>query len=235
VQPPRRYRLRELARLVGLEPRTIRSYIQQGVIPGPDRRGRNARYGLAHVDRLRAVVFLRSQRGLSLPAIRAVLLSLSDPQIHALPTDRRVLDTMAGSGMLPLAASAIYPRAGSWSDRAGLVAERSDESVDDSQKAPAPPVWAWWAPRPRSARSPRQVTAFDGLLNRLQQAVVAQNVPQVAKGEPWVRIPITPDVELSVRNVAGPEAFGALVRIADHIRYLLLHASPARTKSRKRS
>jgi len=232
---PTGYRLRELARLVGLEPRTIRSYIQQAVVPGPDRRGRNARYGPGHVDRLRAVVFLRNQRGLSLPAIRMLLSSLSDAQIRALPTDRRVLDAVAGSGMLPLAAGARYSRAVALSDRPRRTAEEPEEPVDEGQEAPAPPVWAWWAPRPRSMRSRRQVTAFDGLLNYLQQAVPTERVPQLTKAEPWVRIPITPDVELSVRNVAGPEAFGALVRIADHVRYLLLHASPARSKSRPHS
>jgi len=37
-----------------------------------------------------------------------------------------------------------------------------------------------------------------------------------------MRIAITPDVELNVRNVADADTRGALVRIADHIRYLLL-------------
>ena len=44
------------------------------------------------------------------------------------------------------------------------------------------------------------------------------------------------DAELVRRCLRGEtEAFGALVRIADHIRYLLLHARPARTQSRKQS
>src|SRR3989449_3465361 len=107
MRPPRRYRLRELARLVGVEPRTIRSYIQQAVIPGPDQRGRNARYGPVHLDRLRAVVFLRNQRGLSLPAIRRLLQSLSEAEIRAIPSVQRILDPFAGSGAIPIMVDAL--------------------------------------------------------------------------------------------------------------------------------
>src|SRR2546422_8722809 len=85
MRPPRRYRLRELARLVGVEPRTIRSYIQQAVVPGPDQRGRNARYGPVHLDRPRAGVFLRNQRGLSMPAVRRPLPSLREAESPAVP------------------------------------------------------------------------------------------------------------------------------------------------------
>jgi hypothetical protein len=45
-----------------------------------------------------------------------------------------------------------------------------------------------------------------------------------------VRIAITPDVELNVRHLGDAEALGALVRIADHVRYLLLH--PPRSRPR---
>jgi len=66
-------------------------------------------------------------------------------------------------------------------------------------------------------------TAFDRLLSDLEPAVHAESVPRVARGELWVRIAITPDVELNVRNVADIDTRAALERIADHIRYLLLH------------
>jgi hypothetical protein len=67
-----------------------------------------------------------------------------------------------------------------------------------------------------------RATAFDRLLRDLQPTAPAERVPHVARGEFWVRIAITPDVELNVRNVADADTRGALVRIADHIRYLLL-------------
>jgi len=201
VQPPRRYRLREVAKLVGIEPRTIRSYIQQAVIPGPDQRGRNARYGAVHLDRLRAVVFLRNQRGLSLPAIRSLLLSLSEADIRAIPSGR-VLTTRSGR---------VTERAASYGDSGGRQTRRRVE-------------------RQSASRSRTLATAFDRLLSYLQAAVPAESVPRAARGQLWVRIAITPDVELNVRNVAEAEALGALVRIADHVRYLLLR--PPRSRPR---
>jgi DNA-binding transcriptional MerR regulator len=212
VQPPRRYRLRELARLVGVEPRTIRSYIQQAVIPGPDQRGRNARYGPVHLDRLRAVAYLRNQRGLSLPAIRALLPSLSEAKIREIPSGYLVVDPpFAGSGAIPLMVAALTTQSG----RIAEGAAGYGDSVRTRRRRRVE--------RPSSSRSRTLATAFDGLLGHLQPAVHAQSVPRVARGELWVRIAITPDVELNVRNVAGAEALGALVRIADHVRYMLLH------------
>lgn len=217
MQPPRRYRLREVAKLVGIEPRTIRSYIQQAVIPGPDQRGRNARYGAVHLDRLRAVVFLRNQRGLSLPAIRSLLLSLSEADIRAIPSGR-VRDTMAGSGGLSLVAAALTTRSGRVTERAASYGDSGGRQTRRRVE------------RQSASRSRTLATAFDRLLSYLQAAVPAESVPRAARGQLWVRIAITPDVELNVRNVAEAEALGALVRIADHVRYLLLR--PPRSRPR---
>ena len=218
MQPPRRYRLREVAKLVGIEPRTIRSYIQQAVIPGPDQRGRNARYGPVHLDRLRAVVFLRNQRGLSLPAIRRLLLSLREAEIREIPSGQRVLDPFAGSGALLMLAAAL-------TTRSGRVTERAASYGDSGGRQRRRRV-----ERQSASRSRTLATAFDRLLSYLQAAVPAESVPRAARGQLWVRIAITPDVELNVRNVAEAEALGALVRIADHVRYLLLR--PPRSRPR---
>ena len=78
-------------------------------------------------------------------------------------------------------------------------------------------------------------TAFDGLLGHFQSAVNAESVPRVARAQRWVHIAITPDVELNVRNVADAETLGALVRIADHVRYLLLRPPRSRPRGPKSS
>ena len=219
MQPPRRYRLRELARLVGVEPRTIRSYIQQAVIPGPDQRGRNARYGPVHLDRLRAVAYLRNQRGLSLPAIRGLLPSLSEAKIREIPSGQLVVDPFAGSGAIPFLVAAL-------TTQSGRIAEGSAGYGDSVRKRRRPR-----RARSSSSRSRTVATAFDGLLGHLQPAVHAASVPRVARGERWVRIAITPDVELNVRHLGDAEALGALVRIADHVRYLLLHPPQSRPRT----
>lgn len=66
------YTLEELAALVDVPRRTIRYYIQEGVVDGPQGAGRGARYGTRHVEQLLEV--RKWQRaGLSLPRIRALL------------------------------------------------------------------------------------------------------------------------------------------------------------------
>jgi DNA-binding transcriptional MerR regulator len=62
----------QLTATTGVPSRTIRLYQTKGVLPGPDRRGRVAYYGPAHVDRLRLIGELQD-RGLQLSAMRDLL------------------------------------------------------------------------------------------------------------------------------------------------------------------
>ena len=52
---PNEYSLEDLARHLDIQPRTIRSYIQQGLLRGPDTMGRNARYSAYHLKRLELI------------------------------------------------------------------------------------------------------------------------------------------------------------------------------------
>jgi DNA-binding transcriptional MerR regulator len=64
----------ELARHCALPVRTIREYQTQGLLPGPERRGRVGVYGEGHVHRLQLIARLQ-QRGYSLAGIRDLLQS----------------------------------------------------------------------------------------------------------------------------------------------------------------
>lgn len=66
------YTLSELAGLANLPARTVRYYIQIGLIPRPLSVGRRAHYGRAHLDRLLSIQKWQSA-GLSLERIREVL------------------------------------------------------------------------------------------------------------------------------------------------------------------
>ncbi len=68
------YKMRDLCRLAGMPRQAIHFYIQQGLIPPGHKTGRNtARYGAVHVERIRVVRELQSERFMPLKAIRAVL------------------------------------------------------------------------------------------------------------------------------------------------------------------
>jgi DNA-binding transcriptional MerR regulator len=64
----------DLAEAAGLTVRTVRYYQAEGLLPAPERVGRTARYGPAHVERLDLIASLQ-ERGLRLSAIRDVLSS----------------------------------------------------------------------------------------------------------------------------------------------------------------
>jgi DNA-binding transcriptional MerR regulator len=79
----RTYTLRELARTVDLRPRTVRSYIEKGLLRGPDTLGPGASYSEDHALRLRLIRTLR-ERGDSLEEIRLRMHALGIDEIHKL-------------------------------------------------------------------------------------------------------------------------------------------------------
>lgn len=64
------YSLMELAELTGLQPRTIRNYIENGLLAGPSSQGRGARYSEADRQRLILIRDLRERENLPLREIR---------------------------------------------------------------------------------------------------------------------------------------------------------------------
>ena len=75
--------LTELSERSGVETRTLRSWIAQGVVPGPETVGRNARYSSAALTRARAAKAMRDIYNMSLPAIRQDLLTADDARIES--------------------------------------------------------------------------------------------------------------------------------------------------------
>jgi Ca-activated chloride channel family protein len=87
-------KLDELAALAGTSPRTVRYYVQRGLLPAPAFRGKDTAYTREHLSRLRAIRKL--QEGfLPLDAIQAELARLTVAEIDRLAE---------GEGPAPLAA-----------------------------------------------------------------------------------------------------------------------------------
>jgi len=75
--------LAELSERSGVEIRTLRSWIAQGVVPGADTAGRNARYSVAALTRARAVRAMRELYGMPMTEIRRAFLTADDAKIEA--------------------------------------------------------------------------------------------------------------------------------------------------------
>src|SRR5919202_651481 len=74
--------LNELAAAADVTPRTIRYYVQQGLLPSPGTRGPGTRYDQAHLDRLQLIRRLQRQH-LPLAEIRRRLEALDDDGVRA--------------------------------------------------------------------------------------------------------------------------------------------------------
>lgn len=78
-----RYSLTELADLAGVTPRTVRYYINQGLLPGPVASGPGPKYDDTDLARLRVIKRLQAEH-LPLAAIRSQLDGLDDGAIRGL-------------------------------------------------------------------------------------------------------------------------------------------------------
>ena len=76
------FSLNELASRCGYSPRLVRRYIEQGLLPPAQIRGRGAYYTAVHMDRLRAVGILKTRDQLRISEIRRVLDNLSGDEIR---------------------------------------------------------------------------------------------------------------------------------------------------------
>ena len=149
----------ELAERAGVTRRTIRYYVELGLLPPPQGQGRAALYGPEHLDRLRAITKLQSSR-LTLEEIREFL-----------------------------AAETRRPAS------AAMMAREPSSAADYLAN-----VRADLAPQP-------------------QMRVASLSEPSAQYvAEPWMRIPLTDDVELHVRRRTGSERkLGRLIKEARRI------------------
>lgn len=81
--PNESYTIADLARVTGLNVRTIRYYLAQGLLPASGESGPGAHYGEGHLHRLRLTKRLQAQH-LPLSEIRARLEQLSDEDVGEL-------------------------------------------------------------------------------------------------------------------------------------------------------
>lgn len=77
------WKLAELAEAAGVSPRTVRYYVQRGLIPAPPFKGPDTVYGEEHLLRLKAIRVLQA-RFLPLDAIQVELQRLSADELRSL-------------------------------------------------------------------------------------------------------------------------------------------------------
>lgn len=82
--------IEDLEQHSGLSVRTLHYYMQEGLLPGPDKRGKYASYSQEHLDRLDLILILKEMH-LPLKEIRTLLESLTPAEIQHYRDDQEDL------------------------------------------------------------------------------------------------------------------------------------------------
>lgn len=172
----------ELAQAMGVSTRTIRYYIEEGLLPQPEVQGKYAVFNADYLVRLKLIKYLKDAY-LPLKEIKRQLDSLTVPAMYAL-VDRFEKDptgTLAEMGVYPADKSEIL------ASKFRVSAPPEDSASDYIQRAlkhqgPAvrEPVMKFSAPAPAPKSRPSE------------------------PGETWQRVELAPGVELNVRQPQPP-------------------------------
>lgn len=129
--------LAELSARAGVSTRTVRYYIQQGLLHAPGSRGPGAHYGREHLDRLRLIKRLQREH-LPLAEIRRRLESLDPGEIRRLAEE---VEERAPSSASEYIRSLLSEGPGTLSLRETPVAAYRSSSPEASPTLPQWPAW----------------------------------------------------------------------------------------------
>ena len=190
------YSIEELSEMTGFDRRTIRSFIEQGLMRGTDKMGRYAQYSQDHLVRLLAIKNMKEMDGFSTGVIRTRLLTMSQDEVGqvAVSSDENFSSS-------PTSATDYLK-----SIRGGSA---------------APPVSAVEETPPEDKKGTSR-NAIELLLLEFSNLSKGRSVRNKASAETWHRISVTPDVEISVRGLEDGTDIARLTRIADHLREFIL-------------
>jgi DNA-binding transcriptional MerR regulator len=190
------YSLNDLADATGFESRTIRSYIERGLLAGAQARGRAATYSKEHLSKLQVIKSLRRARpNISLSEIRILLQGLNPEQIHGL-----------ANGSITAATRAT--------DESAEPEGNDSSHVEADENSEIPRKISW-------EHSAAKLTGAQRLVRFLRDASGFTPPIPTSKVEGWLRIVVTPDVELSVRADFDGNQIAAFRELADSLRHLL--------------
>jgi DNA-binding transcriptional MerR regulator len=216
----------------GLEKRTIRDYIQKGLLRGPEALGRSAYYTQEHLKRLQAIRYWRTTEGRSLEQIRALLAGADRDTLERTALLGASIRSTALTKSSPTAESAVE-YLNRLADERGLGRpfRRPSGSVPEAIEPPRPstppsplfePGPQWTPPGKALPDAAMNDTALDRVLLMFEQMTAGRVVPRRARSFGYVVIPITPDIELHVRGAFDAEQLARLERIADYLREVIL-------------
>jgi len=215
--------LEELSERTGVEQRTLRSWVSEGLLSPPFKPGRGARYPASNADRALAVRALKDLHGLSLSEIGRRFMLATDDQIRewALETGPTTASTRSARDYLsriqarsaaakPAQPSMDFPRKKTPSSASELPSFDPGNAISSMQSSRMP----------RSDERQAELVSIERLILQLEKVQEAP-APRRSRGAIWTRIAVTPDLELSVRGDLEPRERVLFEQLADQFRAIL--------------
>ncbi len=215
--------IEELSKCTGVEIRTLRSWVSEGLLAPPFRPGRGARYPASNADRALAVRTLKDLRGLSLLEIGRLFMTATEDQIREWAIE-------TGPTSAPLGSARDYLN----KIRASSASVKPTQSSMNStwQKLP------WSASNPpsleqglnqastlsgriaRSEGNKAELASIEWLIFQLEK-ILGASAPRHSRGAVWTRISVTSAFEISVRGNLKPRERILFEQLADQFRTIL--------------
>jgi DNA-binding transcriptional MerR regulator len=212
--------LEELSERTGVEARTLRSWVSEGLLSPPFKAGRGARYPATNADRALAVRALKDIHALSFSEIGHRFMMATEDQIREWALEASPASVQRGSArdyLSRLQASSAKP----------LLAKRSMGSHPQAAFSPGPQFERTAAKLPNKFQHDLQgneraaeLANIERLILQLEQ-VLQTPAPRRSRGTTWTRISVTPDLEISVRGDLEPRERTIFEQLADQFRAIL--------------
>ncbi len=201
--------------MTDLSPRTIRNYIQKGLLPGAVTRGRNASYTDVHLDRLQCIKIIRDKSGLPLDDLRMVIQSLSEEQIRLIGTGKE--EVMALPIGQPFSEEKVsFSTSSTHSDNSSMFLDIGEPKVRSDQEGESDALKYIREIRQKSYKDESHLAE---LVRTLEDLIGKQRVYRKSRNEWWATVKITEDMEIRARGLDKTD-LGQLERLADVLRHL---------------
>lgn len=214
--------LEELSEQTGVEPRTLRSWVSEGLLAPPLKHGRGARYPAGNADRALAVRALKDIHGLSLSQIGRRFLMATDDQIRKWALD-------ASSVVAPKESARGYLKRIRRKKSVDVLMEKSMDALprriyskmpENSLSASDVAHYKDKLEVPDSGEREAELANIERLILQLKK-VLKSPAPRRSRGAIWTRISVTRDLELSVRGDLEPSERVLFEQLADQFRAIL--------------
>ncbi|OGN91102.1 MAG: hypothetical protein A2Y88_02195 [Chloroflexi bacterium RBG_13_48_10] len=176
--------IHELAERAGISVRTIRYYIDEGLLPQPSYQGKYSYYTLNYLDRLELIRRLKESY-LPLREISEIMNSLTDDQVR-----NRLSELPASSPKFSVEQKPRQPTAKPGAKALDYINQVMDTQTKYRMKGTSD------LPQPTITKQ-REITSQ-------MNSIAAESAPIMEVDEIWQRISLAPGVELNLRRPLDP-------------------------------